>query len=300
MFDGKLRFNINAINRSRKGLSGPNSGPNYNYIYRQALIRNPTEPIYTDQGEWFERSVYFYDNPLRAIEEVEAENKNMELRLSGSVIFSPIKDLNLKLLVAGNKFNSLAGHYETWNNRASVDNNRTGYASRNTGFSRNDLLEFTGDYNKSVGDHTFTVLGGYSYQYEMDESFSAFNSNFPSDLYSYNRIESGDALTMQNAPVGMNSGKEDWKLIGFFGRINYSWKNKYMLMASLRHEGSTKFGENYKWGNFPAISLGWRINNESFMDGLDIFNELKLRAGYGITGTLPNDNYPESGIKHRG
>ncbi|TDH26594.1 TonB-dependent receptor [Segetibacter sp. 3557_3] len=291
MFDNKLKFNFNAINRSRKAFD-----LSYNNTYRQALIRNPTEPIKTPTGAWYERSVYMYDNPLRRIEETESENKGSEMRLNGSVTFTPLKDLNFKLLVSDVKNNGLTGYYETFNHRTSVDANRPGTASRSASLSRDQLLEFTTDYSRTMNDHRFSVLGGYSYQYSVDEGFSANNSNFTSDLFGWNRLESGDALAYlnTNAPygsIGMNSDKEDWKLIGFFGRVNYSFKEKYMLMASMRHEGSSKFGKNHKWGQFPAISAGWRINREDFMKNVDFVNDLKLRVGYGITGTIPNSSY---------
>ncbi|MEI6950235.1 TonB-dependent receptor [Paraflavisolibacter sp. H34] len=292
MFNNKLKFNANLINRSRKSYSGAN----YSYIYRQALIRNPTEPIYTTTGDWYERNVYFYDNPLRSIEETQGENRISELRLNGSVTFSPIKDLNMKLLVSGNKTNALSGYYETWNHRASVDGNRPGSASRSTGLNRDELLEFTTDYARTIGDHRITALGGYSYQYAAEEGFSAQNSNFPSDLFTYNNLGAGDAFALRGrvsplGATGMSSNKEDWKLIGFFGRLNYAFNDRYMAMASLRHEGSSKFGKNYQWGNFPAVSLGWRINREAFMENVKAVNDLKLRAGYGITGTIPNSPY---------
>jgi TonB-linked SusC/RagA family outer membrane protein len=291
MFDGKLKFNLNAINRSRKGYD-----LNYNNTFRQALIRNPTEPIKTETGAWYERNVYMYDNPLRTIEETESEGRITELRLNGSVTLTPVKDLNLKLLVSNNKTSGLSGYYETFNHKSSVNNNRPGTASRGTSFSRDELLEFTTDYSKTINDHRFSALVGYSYQYAVDEGFSANNSNFTSDLFGWNRLEAGDALAYlnTNAPygaVGMNSDKEEWKLIGFFGRLNYTLKDKYMLMASLRREGSSKFGENYQWGNFPAVSVGWRINRESFMKDISAINDLKLRVGYGVTGTIPNSPY---------
>lgn len=290
MLDGKLKFNFGLINRTRKYFNGPD----YNYAYRQALIRNPTEPIHgpvTAWGDWYERPVYNYDNPVRTIMESDGEVRTSELRLNGSVTLTPIKNLNMKLLVSTVKNNSLSAYSESFNHKASEVNKRRGYASRSTGLDRDDLLEFTTDYSKTFDRHKFTVLGGYSYQYSVTEGFSANNSNFPTDLFDANRLQSGDALTMQNGPVGMSSNKSDWRLIGFFGRLNYSFSDKYMLMASLRHEGSSKFGANYHWGDFPAVSVGWRINKEEFMKDLSIFNDLKLRAGYGVTGTIPNDPY---------
>lgn len=289
MFDGKLKFNLNVIGRTRKYFSGPN----YAYIYRQALIRNPTDSVYTSAGQWREDpNGYNYDNPLRPIEEVTGETRVSELRFNGSVVFSPIRDLNIKLLLSGNKISSLSGYAESFDHRASVTNNRKGYASRGTDYTRDNLMELTTDYSRTIAsDHRITLLGGYSYQDVTNEGFSANNSNFPTELYTYNRLQAGDALVLQNATVGMSSYKSNYKLIGFFGRFNYSFDEKYLLMASLRYEGSSKFGANYKWGTFPAVSLGWRLSKESFMSNLTFINDLKLRAGFGITGTAPNDPY---------
>lgn len=288
MFDGKLKFNMGIIARNRNYFYGAD----YAYAYRQTLIRNPTDSVYDYQGKWKEDpSGYFYDNPVRSIQERTGDARVSELRLNGNVIFSPVKDLNLKLLLSSVKTPTLYGSYETFNNRASELNGRTGYAYRATGLTQDNLMELTGDYTKKISDHKMTLLGGYSYQSVTQEGFNASNSNFPTDLYTYNRLQSGDALLLQNAVVAMNSNKENAKLIGFFGRFNYSWNDKYLLMASLRHEGSTKFGANYKWGTFPAVSVGWRISKESFMSDATVVNDLKLRAGYGVTGTVPTDPY---------
>ena len=89
----------------------------------------------------------------------------------------------------------------------------------------------------------------------------------------------------------MQSSKSKNTLIAFFGRVNYNYLGKYMLSVSMRHEGSSKFGSNYKWGWFPALSAGWTISEESFMADIDAIDMIKLRVGYGITGALPNDSY---------
>ena len=89
----------------------------------------------------------------------------------------------------------------------------------------------------------------------------------------------------------MESSKSDHKLISFFGRVNYDWKERYMLTFSLRHEGSSRFGKNHKWGNFPAFSLGWRISDEKFMDSISWIDDLKIRYDYGLTGNQEIGNY---------
>ncbi|MDD4417801.1 MAG: TonB-dependent receptor, partial [Bacteroides graminisolvens] len=91
--------------------------------------------------------------------------------------------------------------------------------------------------------------------------------------------------------AGMGSYKNDNTLGGFFGRVSYGYANKYNALISVRHEGSAKFGDNHKWGTFPSASLGWTISNEEFMKGFDWLNNLKLRAGFGITGVIPGSSY---------
>src|SRR5699024_4502649 len=115
------------------------------------------------------------------------------------------------------------------------------------------------------------------------------NQYFPTDEFGYNNMESGTALTEGKA--GMNSGKNSYKLIGFFSRLNYDWDNRFMFMGSLRYEGNSKFGADHKWGLFPAVSAGWRISEESFMDNIDLISDLKLRAGFGVTGIAPGSSY---------
>jgi TonB-dependent starch-binding outer membrane protein SusC len=289
MFDNKLKFNVQAIARNRKNFSGPN----YSYIYRQAIIRNPTDSVYNWLGKWKEDpNTYNYDNPVRPIEEVDGESRNSEVRLNGAITFTPIRNLNLKAMISSVKANGISGYAESFTHKASEINNRRGYASRASSLFREDLLEITADYSKSFGEHRFTALGGYSWLNTTSEGFNTWTSHFPTDLYSYNNLASGTAITSpQNDPVGMESNKGESLLISFFGRLNYAYKDKYLLMAVLRREGSTKFGANYKWGNFPALSVGWRISKEDFMAPVTFVNDLKLRAGYGVTGTAPGADY---------
>src|SRR5690606_26489698 len=158
-----------------------------------------------------------------------------------------------------------------------------------TSFNKDNLLELTADYSKSVNDHKFTLLGGYSQQYVKSEGFSMNNWDFPTDVYSWNRMQSGNALGRGEA--SMSSYANSYRLLGFFGRANYSYKDKYILMASIRQEGSSRFGSNHKWGTFPGISAAWRLSEESFMENATFFNDLKLRAGFGVTGIAPNQSY---------
>src|SRR5690606_18796678 len=123
----------------------------------------------------------------------------------------------------------------------------------------------------------------------VGEDFDVYNYDFPTDEYSYNKLEAGTAL--QRGLATMSSEKDMSKLIGFFGRVNYNWKERYMLTASIRREGSSAFGQNYRWGTFPGVSVAWNIANEEFMESANWASELKLRGGFGVTGTIANNPY---------
>jgi len=297
MLDGKLKANLNVITRSRTYWSGVDVGEGgfsdgnsfNNYVYRQALIRNPTDSVRNSKGDWLERNIYFYDNPVAYLMESYGQNDERETRLNGSLTLEPIKDLKFKLLLSGNQWSETRGYAETKKHVSTVKNNRNGYASRGSSDQRDKLLEFTTEYARSFQKHRLSLLGGYSYQDNTRENFYMQNWDFPTDQYSYNSMETGNALKRGDAVMG--SFKDKWKLIGFFGRLSYNWDDKYLLLASVRHEGSTKFGSNNRWGTFPAVSLGWRVSKESFVSGLTWLDDLKLRAGFGITGTIPDDLY---------
>ena len=284
MLNGKVRVNLNAISRSRNDDGGFN-----NYVYRQSVIRNPTDSVRDYRGEWKERNIYFYDNPLAFLTETTARNEVQEMRLSGNIVANIFKGMNLKLQVANVKQSFLSGFSESKKHVSTTKNGRNGVASRNTGFDVDNLLEFTGDYTRSMGRHKITLLAGYSYQDQKSEDFAASNWDFPTDEYSYNRLQAGDALGRGEA--SMSSFATSSKLIGFFGRANYNFADRYILSASVRKEGSSKFGTNHKWGTFPAVSVGWRVKNESFLKNVNFLNDLKLRAGFGVTGIAPSASY---------
>ncbi|MBS1660184.1 MAG: SusC/RagA family TonB-linked outer membrane protein [Bacteroidetes bacterium] len=289
MMDGKVKFNVGAITRTRTYWEGADGGSFNGYVYRQAVIRNPTDSIKDYLGNWKEQNVYFYDNPVAYIMETLGQTREKENRIYGSVTVTPIDGLHLKLLMSNVRSDNQRGYSETKKHVSTVKNGRNGYASLGEGNGTENLLELTGDYTKSFGAHKFTLLGGYSYQDGKSEDFYMQNWDFPTDQYSYNRMQSGNALGRGEAV--MNSSASSYKLIGFFGRLEYSWNDKYILRAIVRHEGSSRFGMTHKWGTFPAVSLGWRISSEDFMKNLTFINDLKLRAGYGVTGTAPDASY---------
>lgn len=292
MFDNKLKTNIQIINRitsSNGAVSPDNNDALYGYAYRQAMIRNPTDNVRTETGAWQERDGYFYENPVSLLNESNYEAKFKEMRMSGSLDYAPIADLNFKLLVSNVQNSNLEGGSTTFNHTATRLSNQNSTAFRSTNANNENLLELTGNYAKTFGKHRFTLLGGYSWQDATYEAFSANNWDFPTDAYDWNNLGAGGAL--QKGQAGMSSTKNKWQLAGFFGRLTYSLDEKYLFMASVRREGSSRFGINNQWGTFPAASVGWRISKERFMEGLTGVSDIKLRAGIGVTGTIASDPY---------
>ena len=291
MFDDKLTTHL-ALNASERTYdptfdNDNTSGAN---IYRNACIHNPTEPVYNSDGTYMERDVYFYNNPVTMLKETTGEARRRNIRFTGSLEYKPYQDLTLKAMYNRKTTSAINGSYTTHLSYTTTENGVNGSASRSASDYRENLVELTADWHHTFADkHHVGAIIGYNYEDETSENFSAANRNFPTDSYSYNKLEAGQGLIEGTA--SMSSYKYNQKLIGLFARVTYNFDDRYLLMASLRHEGSSKFGKGRKWGNFPGISAGWRINNEAFMKDVDWISNLKLRVGYGVTGINIADPY---------
>ncbi len=156
-----------------------------------------------------------------------------------------------------------------------------GQASQGNNELSSVLGEVYGNYTRAFQEaHNVSITGGYSFQEFIREGFSARTNGFVSDLFSYNELAAGDQSTFT-----IDSFKQKSRLISFFGRLNYDYRGRYIVSASIRRDGSSRFGEDEKWGIFPAVTLGWRLSDESFLQNVDAINDLKLRVGWGITGS---------------
>lgn len=257
-------------------------------------MRNPTEPIYDTDGRPYENlGITYYYNPVGLIEELEGEYKSEWSRLTGDITIEPIKGWQTKLMLSTDRSNGHNAYFRTSDYYSHRTDGKTGDAGHSYSYSQSNNLEVTSNYRQTFDNkHRFDALVGYSYQKNMYEGFNAWNADFNNDFFSYNNLGLGQQL--KDGKASMGSYKNDDKLIGFFGRVSYGYDNRYNLLLSMRREGSSKFGKNHKWGNFPSVSAGWNVMNEEFWKGLSIsnwWNELKLRAGYGVTGVIPSSSY---------
>lgn len=263
-------------------------------IYRQAVIRNPTSPIWNEDGSYNEGSLLQYWNPVSLQKEQSGKNKSQTVKMTGNLTFEPIKGWQTNLMLSKDQTINRGGNYYTSNHSLQGVNQKGSYsgsASQSGYTSEATYLELTSKFMKNFNNvHRLDALAGYSYSEDVYDDASMWNGNFPTDYFSYYNMGLGSKLT--DGQASMSSSKNSSKLIGFFGRVSYGYADRYNILASLRYEGSSKFGDNHKWGAFPSVSLGWNIMNESFMKSTKSWlNNLKLRAGWGITGVIPGSSY---------
>ncbi|WP_418840523.1 SusC/RagA family TonB-linked outer membrane protein [Phocaeicola sp.] len=292
MFDDKLKLKFGLFGKKNQMESTTSGGSFRGWVYGQATRRNPTDPVRNEDGTWNENvSKFEYENPLALLYEAEGNVKKTQLRYNGNIVYNPIKDLTLSAVFSYIRDNMNRGYGETLNHISALRDGLAGWSSVGAYTKMEKLMELTAQYNKEIGAHKFSVLGGYSYNETDFEELWIDNYGFQDDYFGgWHNIGMGSALKDGKANIG--SKKTPTNLIGFFGRATYSFKNRYLLMGALRYEGASQlWGTDNAWGLFPSISVGWRITEEAFMKNQKIFDDLKLRVGYGVTGSQPKDPF---------
>lgn len=274
-----------AAPRYTKNSDADYSGFNY------ALTLNPTLSVRDSTGKYaYLTSGFFANNPVEVAKGVKSDREYKLLDMNGSAKINILENLNTVVTV-GEVNSSMRRYLFSPSTLTTIVNG----SKRNTGeqiLEENDQksFEWIGNYYLDLNKHSIKLLGGYSYQYFTSSGFNAKNENFPSNVLTYNNLGSG-LWNLQQGINNVGSYKNSSKLIAFFGRLNYDFDQKYYLSASLRREGSSKFGYANKWGYFPAASVAWRATQESFLKDISWLNELKVRADYGETGNQDFGNY---------
>lgn len=305
-FQDKLSMQFNlAANISKANLLGGGVNDDINSVdygkttggdFEQAVQRNPTAPIRNPDGSFLETQGFNNYNPLSRLENRIFERN--QSTISGDATLSYDIMEGLKASVFGsyirNQYNDRRYRsVNDWDQREQSDYRGMGYAAKADFLTWSRTFEGTLDYTTTVADdHSINATLGYSYQYNTLEKFNVNNNGFTNDAMLDWDLGGGSAINNTNLPrPGMGSFKDDNTLVAFFGRVNYSYLGKYSAQFVLRREGSSRFGDNNKWGNFPAASLGWTLSEEEFLKNNTLFNNLKLRVGYGVTGNQDIGNY---------
>ncbi|CAH0997131.1 TonB-dependent receptor P3 [Emticicia aquatica] len=276
--NGKLnmKFNVSA--------SQSNGDIAQNIALGLAQNMRPTDPIYNADGSYYQIPGTFANyNPLAIV-----ENRTQQEKLSDL-----LANVQAGYTIAEGLVFNVSGTLRTQaNNISAFQNSFANVPTR--GFGGNSAmrqlnavtdkqLETTLSYSKALSANSnLNLLGGYTYQDVISDGFGVVNNNFLTDIFEANNIGSG--LGIRTNPGFIGSYKNEYKLVSFLGRAQYSLANKYFATVNVRRDGSTKFGDNNKWGFFPSVSVGWAISEEAFLKGSSIVDNMKLRVSWGRTG----------------
>ncbi|QDW22230.1 TonB-dependent receptor [Flavobacterium sp. KBS0721] len=280
----KLKLNLTASQTTDDGVPTSDDGGSNGQLIVHTLMANPTRSVFDANGKYTNFNMNAHYNPAYLLSIYEDQTRTLRVLGNLEASFRIIDGLEYKLNIGVDRSTS---ERNTTIYPNLTDLNPKGKYVQNNLDSKNSLVEHYLTYNKAFDKHKFEVLGGFSYQ-KFERSGTSFSI---------------DGISAQGAGVkpsinpgfaGTQSGTTGYaqenELQSYFGRLNYSFDNKYLLTASMRADGSTRFGDNNKYGYFPSFALGWNISNENFLKDSKTINNLKLRASWGQTGNqeVPN------------
>ena len=278
-FNNKLTLQGNLTTSFENNDYENYGGWNKDDIIYQAISRNPTDPVYNADGTYNKTLREFnYENPVSTINEVtnirDAKRYIGNIRADVEIIDGLVGSLSTSYIRSDQEYT----YFRPSGLFASGDN---GFGRRSYDNNTEKVLEATLNYAKTLNEnHNLNLLAGYSWQESVYSGFYSQARNSQSPYIGANNLRT--FVDVAYGDVGSYKGM--WSLIGLFGRMQYNYQSKYYLSASIRRDGSTKFGENNRWGWFPTASVGWSIHNEDFMSNISWIDQLKLRASYGISG----------------
>lgn len=257
--------------------------------FRQALYNNPTRSVYdpdnqTGYNVWTGEPLDFNIVADRMLTDYEGLDKWFKPEVTMKLNIKPVEGLSYTQTLGYENRQWELHEFQSRYHRDEVSNNRSGYAKLH--FEKTEHLTSEGYFSyvkEFKGGHTFNAVAGYSYFEKNSEKFNMENYNFQVEGIKYWDIGKGSYLTDGKAKM-MSEKKITERLFALYARANYSYNDKYMITATLRHEGSSKFAAENRWGNFWALSGGWRVSNEEFMKDFSWLDDLKIRFGYGVTG----------------
>ena len=246
------------------------------------IYYSPTQPIRNADNSWFRSSsVSQYYNPLSMINEDTYKNIYKRMQVTGKVDLKLIEGLTWS-----SNFSYMTDQ-QTSNSYHSTQSqivNSHGEATRNTLMGNKLVFETYGNYQVTLADkHKLGVMAGYSWEESNNnDGFGVTVKNFYNDEVKYHNLSYANTIDGMDGVA--SSAESTLRMISFYGRANYSFNSKYNLQATIRRDGSSAFGKNNRWATFPSFSAAWRASEEPFIQQLGIFDDLKLRVGYGVSG----------------
>lgn len=283
--DGKLKFVLNMNYAETHANQAPTSSTvgsemGSSMLY-EMYVFNPTLPVYKEDGDFNDVAPY-------RVQPMSFENELIDKRNTSRFIGNLKADWNfykpftLEVNLGYTRNSMDRNSYISKANLLGNSNNGRVNTQRLKDYSK--LLDLILKYNQSFGLHNVDAMAGYSYQYFWNEGISNAAYGFLTDEFKWYNISA--AKTVES----LTSYAQSNKLISFYGRVNYNYDDRYLLTATLRRDGSSRFGADQKWGTFPSVAASWRISQEKFFKS-DVVSNLKLRASWGMTGNQEIGNY---------
>jgi TonB-linked SusC/RagA family outer membrane protein len=264
-------------------------------ILFNALHTWPVMPIRDEKGDLtlFNRfpastgNIFAYANWVRAAEELVNETTTTNLLSNAYMEYEPIKGLKLKSTFNVEMLRSKFFFFNPSTATSAINTPvpTTAVSIRENVENLSWLNENLATYTKSINDHSFEVLAGFS-----NQRFTQESTRIQADTYADDRLPTVQGAININRG-GTNTGVQEWSLTSVLSRLTYNYKGKYLFTAAVRTDGSSRFGENNRWGTFPSFSAGWVLSDESFIKDIDKISFAKLRASYGIIGNNNIGNY---------
>ncbi|WP_202110896.1 SusC/RagA family TonB-linked outer membrane protein [Flavobacterium hydrocarbonoxydans] len=277
----KSRFGVNLTLAETTSKVAPSG------LITSLLVMPPTATIYEPDGSYTLRNPFenIFANPIATLN--ERQNEAVSNRVLGTVYgeYDIFKNLVFKVSFGLDKISNQEKSYlpaSIYEGSITNGEGKIGNATSRTWLNENTLT-----YSKLFAEkHNLNVLVGYTQQNSVREFVTAGSQQFVNDVTGYNNLQSGSVALMPT------SGESQWALNSYLSRVNYNYDSKYYFTASLRADGSSRFGKDNKWGYFPSVALAWQVNKEDFFAPVsDVINSLKLRTSYGATGNQEIGEY---------
>lgn len=280
-----VKFNLNPSITDQTAL--PVTGNQGENILGSAISVSNYYPLLDPEGNYFIfgglSAQADFHNPLAIAREYKANQKGMRFLGNIETQYKFTDDLAFRVMLGGSYMGS---RRMTFKPQLPVFFNNPASGSDSTFTSYNWLAEYTLNYNKTFGNHQIAALGGFTTQKERGDINSLFSNRYPNNLVPTLSAVSG---LITNG----TSETYQWSMLSYLGRVNYNYNSKYYITASLRSDGSSRFGADKKYGVFPSAAIAWRISNEEFLKNVKVLDELKLRVSYGETGNNNIGNYEQ-------
>ncbi len=275
-----LSFGINGSITNNQNVSMGDQGTS---VLDAMNYYSPLVPTKNADGSWYQSSGISQNyNPLSILNEDQYNTESKRLQGVAKVSLKIIDGLVYNL---GLSYQNEQYIYSNYNTSASqIFESQNGQASRTAVENKKKVMETYLNYDKVFNDvHKLGLMAGYSWeQNDNNDGFGLTVYNFYNDALKYYNLGYANSMDIS----GINSGNtlSTLRMISFYGRVNYSYNSKYLFQATLRRDGSSAFGRNNRWAIFPSASFSWRLNEEGFIKDMNVFDDLKFRIGYGVSG----------------